>query len=183
MTRPSRSAGGSVPAPDRSRSLVDQLAVYAAAVGGELLLILDQFEEYFLYHPRDTARSGFDAELARAIADPDLRANFLIALREDALAGLDRFKGRIPRLLDNYLRLRHLDRSAARAAIEKPIEQFNVMRAEELAAVGVEPDLVEAVLDQVKTGQVSLDEGGRGGIGAPSGASTTPQSRRPTCSS
>ena len=162
-------AGGSVPAPDRSLSLVEQLAVYAAAVGGELLLILDQFEEYFLYHPRDTAQSGFDAELARAISDPDLRANFLIALREDALAGLDRFKGRIPRLLDNYLRLQHLDRSAARVAIEKPIVQLNVQRAEELAAVGIESDLVEAVLDQVKTGQVSLDEGGRGGIGAPAG--------------
>ena len=37
------------------------------------------------------------------------RVNVLLALREDALASLDRFKGRVPHLFDNYLRLAHLD--------------------------------------------------------------------------
>ena len=163
-------AVGSVFPPDPSASLTEQLAIYADTVGGELFMILDQFEEYFLYHRGDGGDGGFDAELSRAVTQADLRVNFLVAIREDALAGLDRFKGRIPGLLDNYLRLGHLDRSAARVAIEKPVEQFNVLRAEELAAVGMESELVEAVLDQVKTGRVSLEEGGRGGVGAPSGA-------------
>jgi hypothetical protein len=56
---------------------------------------------------------------------PDLRVSFLISLREDALAKLDRFKGRIPSLFDNYLRLDHLDRAAARSAIEKPLMEYN----------------------------------------------------------
>jgi WD40 repeat protein len=160
--------GVSLPEPEPGGSLAAGLAVYAEAVGGELFVILDQFEEYFLYHPRD--EGGFDEELSRAVAQPDLRANFLIALREDALAGLDRFKGRMPRLLENYLRLRHLDRAGGRAAIEEPVKQFNVMRAEQLAAVSVEPQLVDAVLDQVQTGQLSLDDSSQGGVGTPSGA-------------
>jgi WD40 repeat protein len=162
--------GDSLPEPERAESLAAGLAVYADAVGGELFLILDQFEEYFLYHPQDEGDAGFDEALSRSVAQPDLRANFLIALRDDALAGLDRFKGRMPRLLDNYLRLRHLDRAAGRVAIEKPVEQYNVVRADELAAVSVEPQLVDAVLDQVKTGRLSLDEGSQGGVGAPSEA-------------
>ena len=163
-------AGESLPEPEPGDSLTDGLAAYAEAVGGELFVILDQFEEYFLYHPRDEGDGGFDDELSRAVAQPDLRVNFLIALREDALAGLDRFKGRMPRLLENYLRLRHLDRAGGRAAIEEPVKQFNVQRAEELAAVSVEPQLVDAVLDQVKAGQLSLDESTQGGVGAPTAA-------------
>ena len=160
-----------LPDPHEAESLAAGLADYANAVGGEVFLILDQFEEYFLYHSRGETDAGFDEQLSGCVAQPDLRANFVIALREDALAGLDRFKGRMPNLLDNYLRLRHLDRAAGRTAIEEPVKQFNVMRADRLAAVSVEPDLVEAVLDQVKTGRLSLDEGSQGGIGAPSGAS------------
>ena len=37
----------------------------------------------------------------------------LLALRDDALAKLDRFKGQIPNLFANYLRLDHLDRRSA----------------------------------------------------------------------
>ena len=59
---------------------------------------------------------------------PDLRANFLISIREDSLAKLDRFKGRIPKLFDNYLRIDHLDREAAREAVVRPLEKFNELQ-------------------------------------------------------
>jgi hypothetical protein len=55
----------------------------------------------------------------------DLRANFLISIREDALAQLDRFKGRIRNLFGNYLRIRRLSEEAARSSIEGPIERYN----------------------------------------------------------
>ncbi len=82
-----------------------------------MLVILDQFEEYFLYHENEDGDGTFAVEFPRAVNRPDLRASFLISIREDALAKLDRFKGRIPNLFDNYLRIEHLDRAAARAAI------------------------------------------------------------------
>jgi molybdopterin-guanine dinucleotide biosynthesis protein len=99
---------------------------------GEAYVILDQFEEYFLYHEHD----GFANELAEAIADPGLRANFLLGLREDALAKLDAFKGRIPSLFANYLRLDHLDRAGARSAILGPVEHWSELTGER---VRVEP--------------------------------------------
>jgi WD40 repeat protein len=133
------------------------LAERLRTVGGEVYVILDQFEEYFLYHEHDP----FADELAAAISEPGLRANFLLGLREDALAKLDAFKGRIPNLFANYLRLDHLDRAGARAAILEPVERWNELTGE---SVRVESGLVEAVLDQVAAGSVDVGRAGRGGV-------------------
>src|SRR5205823_8902455 len=97
------------------------------------------------------------------IREPALRANFLLALRQDTLARLDAFKGRIPNLFANYLRLDHLDRIGARAAILGPVERWNELTGE---SVRVEPELVEAVLDQVAAGKVDVGQAGRGGVEA-----------------
>jgi WD40 repeat protein len=138
-------------------TLTERLAAASQAVGGDVYVILDQFEEYFLYHERD----AFADELADAIRQPGLRANFLLGLREDALAKLDAFKGRIPNLFANYLRLDHLDRRGARTATLGPIEHYNELTGEEIR---VEPELVEAVLDQVAAGKVDVGRAGRGGV-------------------
>jgi WD40 repeat protein len=147
-------------------SLVQNLQTWSEHIDGDLLIILDQFEEYFLYHPQEDGIGTFASEFPRAVNRPDLRVNFLISVREDALAKLDRFKGRIPNLFDNYLRIDHLDRAAARAAIERPIVEYNRLQTEG-QTVSIEPELVEAVLDQIKTGQVRLGEAGRGMIEGP----------------
>ena len=65
--------------------------------GGEIFLVLDQFEEYFLYHGAGEDAEDVPRRASReAVAAPGLRANFLISIREDALAKLDRFKGADP---------------------------------------------------------------------------------------
>jgi WD40 repeat protein len=138
-------------------TLSERLEAASRAVGGDVYVILDQFEEYFLYHEHDE----FAAELAEVIREPTLRVNVLLGLREDALAKLDAFKGQIPNLFSNYLRLDHLDRRGARAAIVGPIERFNELTGED---VRVEPEVVEAVLDQVATGKVDVGRAGRGGV-------------------
>jgi len=142
---------------ESSGSLTERLAAASQAVGRDVYVILDQFEEYFLYHERDE----FSDELAAAIREPGLRANFLLGLREDALAKLDAFKGRIPNLFANYLRLDHLDKEGGRAAILGPIERYNELTGE---TVEVEPELVDAVLDQVAAGEVDVGRSGRGGV-------------------
>jgi len=138
-------------------TLSERLAAAAMAVGGDVYVILDQFEEYFLYHDDDR----FEQELADAIREAGLRANFLVGLREDALAKLDAFKGRIPNLFANYLRLDHLDRRGARAAILGPVERYNELTG---GSVRVEPELVEGVLDEVAAGKVDVGRAGRGGV-------------------
>src|SRR6185369_13780824 len=90
----------------------------------ELLIILDQFEEYFVYHSGAIADS-FAEEFSRAVCDSESRVNFLISIREDWLARLDRFKARIPYLFDHSIRINHLDRTDAEKAIRRPIEEYN----------------------------------------------------------
>ena len=70
----------------------------------DVYLILDQIEEYFLYHADDAGTGSF-AEALPALLSAPHRVNVLVALREDSLAKLDRFTGRIPGLFGNTLRL------------------------------------------------------------------------------
>ena len=91
-------------------------------------------------------------------------ASVLIGIRDDALAGLDRFAAYLPGILDNYLRLDHLSADAAREAIEGPVERYNQTVADD-RTVTVEPALVEALLDQLRTGCVSVVETGQGAVG------------------
>jgi WD40 repeat protein len=141
-----------------SRRLVEILRACSELTNANLLIILDQFEEYFLYHPEIGDVGTFDIEFPRVVNQPDLRASFLISIREDALAKLDRFKGRIPNILGNYLRIHHLDRKAAKAAIDEPIGWFNGQPDAAGVKFTVEPGLRTAVLDQVAAGQVILGE-------------------------
>jgi WD40 repeat protein len=143
-------------------SLADTLAAATAKIGGELYVILDQAEEYFLYHSGEGDPGTFAAELPAAVTLPGLRAFFLISLRDDALAALDRFRPRIPNLFANSLRLEHLDRESARTAIVGPIGAYNAMSAN--GKVEIEPELVESVLDQVTRGRVDLPGVGRGTV-------------------
>ena len=97
----------------------------AEAADATLLIILDQFEELFLYHPSELSGDRrFATELARCVNDPAVRAHLLISIREDAYAGVgDLLNGLIPNVYGNYLHLDHLDRTAARDAIVKPIDR------------------------------------------------------------
>lgn len=98
----------------------EALAHHVERSGGILLLVLDHFEEYFLYHGGrdDAVRAGLPRFLARG----DVRARVLISLREDALASLDRLEGSTSPLFANLLRLGPMSDAAAREAIERPLE-------------------------------------------------------------
>jgi WD40 repeat protein len=109
-----------------------------------LYIVLDQFEEYFLYHPPSTESGSFDVELARLVNEPGLHVHVVLSLREDALALLDRFKPTIPRLYDNYLRIDHLDLKAADRAIRGPVDAYNAFHDTEFA---VEDALVQRLLE------------------------------------
>lgn len=65
---------------------------------------------------------------------------------------------------DNYYRLEHLDRNAANDVISKPIEQYNRQYVETGKEIEIDQELINAVIEQVKTGQVYIGVGGRGKI-------------------
>ncbi len=151
---------------DAERPLDEVLASCAEEIGGDVLVILDQAEEYFLYHDGDEGPGSFAREFPEAVTRRDLRANFLVSLREDSIAKLDRFKGPIPNLFANSLRLDHLDREEAREAIVGPLEELN-RRPSTDGLWEIEPELVEAVLDETIAGAVDLGGSGRGAIRDP----------------
>lgn len=108
-------------------------------------VILDQFEEYFLYQGGSDGEGTLPYELPEVMHE-NPRVNVLISLREDSLARLDAFKAGLPAVFANQLRLEHLDREAARAAIVGPVARWNELTGE---SVEVEPELVDAVIDEV----------------------------------
>ena len=134
-------------------SLVDAVD----ARGADVYLVLDQFEEYFLYHADERGPGSLVEELPELV-NGDARVNVMLGIREDALAKLDVFKARLPRLFGNYLRLDHLDREAARDAILGPLARYGELTGEEW---GAQPELVEAVLDQVEAGKIDIGQSGR----------------------
>ncbi|MGI8915772.1 MAG: response regulator [Chloroflexota bacterium] len=147
-----------------SPPLADLLQAIGDHIDAYVMIILDQFEDYFLYHPGPEA-TAFDAELAAAVNREGLPAGILISIREDAFARLDRFETDIPQLFENYLRLQYLDRDGAVSAIRRPLERYNELVAEPDAHVQIEDRLVDAVIRQVRIGRVTLGDFGGGTVG------------------
>jgi WD40 repeat protein len=132
------------------------LEAASEAVEGTMLVILDQFEEYFLYPDEGIQEERIAAQIARCVNRPDLHANFLVSIREDSYAQLgDLFRGKVKNVYGNFLHMDFLGRGGAREAIERPLERMNELQpgAEPFAA---EPELVEAVLDQVSRDEESV---------------------------
>jgi hypothetical protein len=114
------------PPPSLGERLAEATATASEAVGGSLVVILDQFEEYFLYTTSESPPERFADELARAITADAPAASFLIAIREDAYAALgDLFKSRNVNVYDNFLSVDYLDVLTARAMIYGSIDVYN----------------------------------------------------------
>jgi phospholipase C len=130
---------------------------WTRATKRSLLIVLDQFEEYFQYHPNDKGEGTLADQLPLLLNQADLPVNFLIAVREDLFSSLDRFKGAIPGLFDNLLRIEHLSTKAAQEAIVKPLKRFNEdLRAgrysaseDKLHAIEIEDQLAAQVVSEI----------------------------------
>lgn len=139
----------------------------AAVTPPRLLLILDQFEEFFRIHAAartsppqifnslalaivKTGRSdatdpalGLIGALVALVNVPASRVNTVISLREDCLASLDPLKSVLPTLFNSRLRLDHLDVAGVRQVLTEPIAVWN---AEHGTDCKIEAPLAEAIL-------------------------------------
>jgi hypothetical protein len=137
------------PVPE-SRNLGEMLKAWTDRYGIELLIILDQFEEYFQYRASEKGEGTFDSEFPQAVNRADLPAKFLISIRDDALSRLDRFRTQIPNLFSNMLRISQMGSEAARKAIEEPIIKYNQLCVTDGEPFGIEPALVDEIIKQIK---------------------------------
>jgi Novel STAND NTPase 1 len=127
--------------------LLGALRRLTTATGGRVVLILDQFEEYLLYHGRDEDIGSVPRQLAFVIDADALPVSVVVAIREDAVPRLDLVKRSIPRLFDNTLRLDPVGQSEAEAAITGPIDWYNTRQDSADTRVKIDPKLVAAVLE------------------------------------
>ena len=148
--------------------LVETLRRWTDELSCDLLILLDQAEEYFLYHTGEDGDRTFAVEFPRVVNAAGLPVNVLVSIREDMLSRLDRFKNRIPGMLDNLMQIEHLDLNAARAAIQDPLEVYN-RRTPDGRPWSIEPELVELLLEELPPGRVVLGATGEGRVAAPAG--------------
>jgi WD40 repeat protein len=89
------------------------------------VLILDQFEEILTVNPADLdTKIEFFTQVGQALRDRNRWA--LFAMREDYIAGLDRYLRPIPTRLTNRFRLDMLEEAAARSAMQQPAGRIGV---------------------------------------------------------
>lgn len=107
-----------------------------------LVLILDQFEEFFRYQRHAAAFRPFIEQLAAVITDSRLPVSVVISMREDFAMELNAFKPQLPTLLfENFYRLEKLNKKAATQAILDPVRQLGC---------DYEPALLQRLLDDLK---------------------------------
>jgi WD40 repeat protein len=143
-----------------SGSLAETIERLSSAVESRVLVVLDQLEEYFLYHGHPTGDDPLRPELAEALTRPHLHVSFLLSIREDSLARLDPLRRRVPALFTSVLHLEALDRGNARAAIVEPLARYREPGPRE-----VEETLVDELLDQLAGGAPVPEQAGQGRIG------------------
>ena len=107
-----------------SQDPVEILLGWTSSTHRSLLLVLDQFEEHFQYHADENGKGTLVEELPRLLNRADLPVNFLLSMRGDALSVLDRFKGTIPTIFENLVRVDHLTTKAAKDAVMKPLARY-----------------------------------------------------------
>ncbi|MGA9350917.1 MAG: SIR2 family protein [Anaerolineae bacterium] len=146
---------GAVGMPLGPGPLRDQLAALEAE--RDLVVFLDQFEEFFLPKFGQAVQQSFVGELARCLESRSVRTRFVISLRSEALINLLSFKSDIPYIVNNALELQPLAREQAALAITEPLKRFGVTLEEgllervvdDLDGEGINPPQLQIVCDRL----------------------------------
>ena len=137
-------ASGKLPegaADEVGETLAELLEFCGLFVRHPLVLILDQFEEFFRYQRATASFQPFIEQLTAVITNPQLPVSLVLSMREDFALELNAFKPRLPTILfENFYRLEKLGRESTRKAIEIPVEQVGYH---------YEPALLDVLLDDL----------------------------------
>ncbi len=142
---------------DRGRALREVLGD-TVPPGGRLVVVLDQFEEFFLRQGA-AVRAAFAQELAACLhpeaGQTALDLRFVLSLRDDYLGALDELSAWLPQdVFAHRFKLENLSQEKALLAILKPAEKFDLPVEEalrerllaDLTDQGLEPANLQIVL-------------------------------------
>jgi hypothetical protein len=107
--------------------LLDGVRQATARLGKTVVIILDQFEEFFQRHA-PAVRQTFRHELRTCLDDIRLPVHVVIALREDFLAQLTEFQedASIPTIFHHLIRLTRFSPSQAYKAVVQPAQRLGL---------------------------------------------------------
>jgi formylglycine-generating enzyme required for sulfatase activity len=139
-----RAVGRKLPQADLPQDcdLVDFLDAATRALDRTLVIVLDQFEEFFIRLSPEY-RAAFIGELGALYDARDLPVKVVLSLREDWLAAVSEIEERIPEVFRTKMRLLPLTREQAQEAVIAPVARLGV---------SYEPALVEHLLDDLAGG-------------------------------
>ena len=139
------------------KPLADVLTIVTERVSKTVIIVFDQFEEFFLRFD-DEARRRVIAELAVCLTETRLDVKFLIAIRSDYFAMLAAFEEAIPQVFTHQIHLERLTEAQAVEAVIKPAERLGIQVDEPMVQIkllpellakdgGIEPPLLQIVCD------------------------------------
>lgn len=116
--------------PNRSTrdQILDLLRSLASSVGPlRVVLVLDQFEEFFIrFRGRPQVRSEFVAIVAAIVRERSIPVHVVFSLREDYLAEMDDFRSELPELFEDEYRLRAMTAFGVRQAVTRPLDAAGI---------------------------------------------------------
>ncbi len=132
------------------------LAEACGIVGKPMVVILDQFEEFFLRLPKKIRKSFID-QMNGIKKDRSLNVSFVLSMRHDFLHHLSEFRSRIPDIFHHDYDLHNLSQEGMEKAITAParlagltFEEGLVARIlKDLGTVGAEPPQLQIICDRL----------------------------------
>ena len=125
-------------------------------VSKTVVIVLDQFEEFFLRFP-EAVRQQFERELTACIDTPRLDVKFLISLRADYFSYLAAFEDTIPQIFTHQLQLERLTESQALAAVIKPAERLGIQVDEAMVQIKLLPELLSEEVTSLSQHEASIE--------------------------
>jgi HEAT repeat protein len=107
------------------KNLADFLAEARRITGQELIVLIDQFEEFFIKFG-ERVHTHFLREFMQCLTISSLTVRFVLSLREDYLSRLADLRDIVPMILYNVYRLKELSMESARDAIVEPARTFGI---------------------------------------------------------
>ncbi len=137
-------------------ALIERLRRAEAASKERLVLVLDQFEEFFTRLGAD-AQASFVSQLAPCLSQDDIDTRFVLSLRDDYFLRLGSLENQLPGVFRNVFILQRLTRDQAIAAVVEPLRRLGIEIEEGLARriagdldkEGVDPPQLQIVCDRL----------------------------------
>ena len=113
-----------------------------------MVLVLDQFEEFFVFWPQREQRQPFIEALAECYHDRALPMRIVLSIRKDYFGDLQEFQPRLP-VFQNIYHVQPMTRSEIEVAITAPVQALG-------RPVRYEPALLDVLLDDLARGGMEI---------------------------